>query len=153
MGLKGNRCFVLGGKNKASGFGITSGTVYLFDLVLENLELIQTMAPGPFSGLHLRNVDIHGGTWEQVLLEGGQWENVRIYPEIQVRNTTLGELRMHKVSFPEGSPWRGKEEIRLSPVYSASPFDWPEVHVPTPEELGLSRKLEELPAVSGAPQS
>jgi hypothetical protein len=86
------------------------------------------------------------------LMEGGQWENVRIYPEIKVGDTSLGEVRMHNVTFPEGNPWRGTEEIRITPVYSATPFDWPEVHVPTPEELGLIRELEELPSVTGGPR-
>jgi hypothetical protein len=37
---------------------------------------------------------------------------------------------------------RGEEKIAVTPTISAAPFEWPEIHAPTPEELGLKDTLK-----------
>ena len=86
--------------------------------------------------INMKNVQIRRGDWKHLILGGGQWENVQISPNVHVDNkkTTLGDVRVRNVTFPEGPPWKGGE---LTLVESDTPFDWPEIIIPTPEELGL----------------
>jgi hypothetical protein len=141
LGGKKSRGFVLGSKRPALWFGMMGGVLYIFDMRLEQLEFSSTLSIDPLVAVNLRNVTIHGGDWQDFAMKGGQCENVKIYPEVQVGNTNLGNVEMHNVTFPDGNPWRGKEAITINATTSAKPFAWPEVRVPTPEELGLKDTL------------
>ena len=87
--------------------------------------------------LNMKNVRINGGDWANSEVINGQWENVQIYPNVYVSDeTTLwGDIKVRNVTFPEGSPWKEGRGVTL--VESKTPFVWPEIKIPTPEELGL----------------
>lgn len=88
--------------------------------------------------LNFRDVSIQGGgAWHNLDMQGGQWENVSIEPAIAVSNTTIQNIKAYNLRFPKGDPWDRQGDFTFEYTESPSPFEWPEVHVPTPEELGL----------------
>jgi hypothetical protein len=57
----------------------------------------------------------------------------------------LENIETYNLRFPEGVPWvedhkRPQALANFKPVFIERdrPFEWPEVHVPTAEELGLT---------------
>jgi uncharacterized protein YjbI with pentapeptide repeats len=107
------------------------GSVSLYDV-----ELNRSRFAGAITTLNMKNVRIRGGAWATLRLGGGQWENVEIYPTVILSDTTFGDLRVRNVAFPDGNPWKGNgENLKIS----KTPFVWPEIKIPTPEELGLKK--------------
>jgi hypothetical protein len=115
---------------------ITSNTT------ITNLELSNPFIGKVFDeqvqSLNLRNVILRGADLTKLSLKSGQWENVWIYPPVKVSDTDFRNLKVHNLVFPEGEPWVDETNgTNLNFKESPTPFDWPEVHVPTPIELGL----------------
>lgn len=126
---------------------ISGGTCYLYDIILEKPTIVHFEGETGLQALNLRNVTIKGGKFWQGRIKSGQWENVKIYPEVNVENANIENIVGYNVTFPEGSPWRGKAK-NASMTVSKTPFEWPEIKVPTPEELGL---IWDWPEPTGAP--
>ncbi|SHN71490.1 hypothetical protein [Desulfovibrio litoralis] len=102
----------------------------------------------PISEASFKNVTIRGGDWKNLELLGGKWENVNIYPEINMDNASIDNVKAYNVNYPEGAPFRGTPTGKTTINVSKTPLDWPEIHVPTFEELGFNR---ELPEITGKP--
>ncbi|MDR1242648.1 MAG: pentapeptide repeat-containing protein [Deltaproteobacteria bacterium] len=118
--------------------GFNAGRVSAADITLQDPTMVnQAVDRKPPLRLNLRNVRIVGGFWHLLLIDGGQWENVAIEPSVRVDETTLKNIQAYNLEFPEGDPW--KKEGKFSPdiTRSEQPFDWPEVRVPTPADMGL----------------
>jgi hypothetical protein len=64
-----------------------------------------------------------------------------------LEDAELGEIETYNLTYPDGNPWVGDVKVKLTE--RDTPFDWPEIHVPTPEELGLVR---DFPIITGAPE-
>jgi hypothetical protein len=124
--------------------------VYLFrgKTTIINAELVNfSMSEVPVD-IDLKDVVIRGGKWWDLRMKGGgRWENVKIYPQITLENAVLGDIEAYNLTFPEGNPWVGNAKSNLKKV--DKPFDWPQIHVPTPQELGLVR---DFPVITGAPE-
>jgi hypothetical protein len=100
-----------------------------------------------FSGKHpersdLENVTFQGG----VMANSGDyrgysnitlWENVDLHPHIEITGSApqFGDLKVYNLTTPQGSPFNSA--VQLTVTESRQPFAWPEVHVPTLEEMGI----------------
>jgi hypothetical protein len=87
---------------------------------------------------NLRNVRILGGRWHDFNLKGGHWENVELYPPIEITGAPPqfgDDVIFYKVTAPQGGPF--KEGMSFIVSTTKQPFDWPEIHVPTLEEMGI----------------
>ena len=131
--------FIDGQNVKNARMMIFGGRVTIKNVDFESLGL--SIDEDPIGSLNLHNVTIRKGDWEEGTLRGGQWENVTIYPPVQVPDATIQNVKTRYLTFPQGSPWVDRNsatsiDIQDSPI----PFEWPEVHVPTPEELGIKPK-------------
>ncbi|SHN71517.1 pentapeptide repeat-containing protein [Desulfovibrio litoralis] len=144
-GDKDSHAFVLGSKTKAPWLSVRGGgAVDMYNMNIENFRLIDWASA---LEVNLRNVAIYGGDfgseskYYKLKMKGGKWENVQMYPEVNINeHTDLGELKTYNLTFPNGNPWRGTGQVKTIPV--KTPFDWPEIHVPTPTEMGLKDTLE-----------
>jgi uncharacterized protein YjbI with pentapeptide repeats len=118
---------------------------------LQNISLAQLRVAlgNRLKLMNLKDVIIRGGNWEYMRLSGGQWENVQIYPTVDITDATIENVEGYNVTFPEGNPWTGQIAGGTPIRISDTPFTWTEIKVPTPEELGLIR---EWPTITGAPR-
>ena len=128
--------FIDGQNVKNARMMIFGGRVTIKNVDFESLGL--SIDEDPIGSLNLHNVTIRKGDWEEGTLRGGQWENVTIYPPVQVPDATIQNVKTRYLTFPQGSPWVDRNsatsiDIQDSPI----PFEWPEIKVPTPEELGI----------------
>lgn len=135
FGGKGTKAYILGSPQTAY-LKVKGGEVTLYNISLQSPTFENRDRRHPVPALNMRNVEIHGGKWQGFTMGGGQWENVRIYPTVELGMTNLGMVRTRKLEFPKGNPWDGEAEGGMKE--SATPFEWPEVHVPTKEELGFT---------------
>jgi len=148
-GSPGKGVFYLLNENfEKAKLNLIDGTFFVQNMEIEN----GVLHPGQYDNIFrvdLQNVTISGNSnWKNLLLQsGGQWENVKIYPSVNVTNAKLGEIHTYNLTYPKGNPWVGSGSYAKM-VPSDKPFDWPEIHVPTEEELGLTR---EWPPITGAP--
>ena len=131
--------FIDGRNVKNACMAIFGGKITVRDVNFDWLRLSEKTAPS--EELNFHNVTIRKGDWRKVTLKSGQWENVTIYPPVQVPDATIQNVKTRYLTFPQGSPWVDRNsatsiDIQDSPI----PFEWPEVHVPTPEELGIKPK-------------
>jgi uncharacterized protein YjbI with pentapeptide repeats len=90
--------------------------------------------------INLRNVKILGGRWLDLNLKGGQWENVEIHGPIEIIEAApqFGDLKCYNVTFHPplpNSPFSAAIQFKFTK--SEQPFEWPEVHVPTLQEMGI----------------
>ncbi|MDR2387182.1 MAG: pentapeptide repeat-containing protein [Deltaproteobacteria bacterium] len=136
-GGPGLEIFIDGQGVKEARMNILSGQV-----TVKDLELIKPMIGKVFDyqvkTLNLKNVILRGPNFEELRLESGTWEKVEIYPPARVPDTVFVNLRVHQVTFPKGKPWveaTSKSSVNL--IESPTPFDWPEISVPTPKDLDL----------------
>jgi hypothetical protein len=135
------KIFIDGGDMNDADMVITSGQVTIRNLGLKNAWF--TSDENPTISLNLKDVTINGANFLDLELKNGQWENVKIYPSVKVQNTKIENLKVYNVTFPHGKPWvDASSETSIDLIESSKPFEWPEVHVPTPEELGLKIDLE-----------
>jgi len=120
--------------------------VYNMELVDSYSRQLNDSRP-PVTSMNLKDVTIRGGDWKKARVLNSQWENVQLYPPVDVTNANVGTIRVHNVIYPEGNPWVGSGSYAKI-VPSDTPFTWPEIHVPTKEELGMTEKM---PEVTGKP--
>lgn len=115
----------------------TGGQVTACNITLKTPILGQFGKTKPPLSLNLRNVRILGGNWSSLELESGNWENVTIEPPLRVKRVKLNKIQAYNLEFPKGDPWKKEGEFSLDITRVFKPFDWPEVRVPTPEDMGL----------------
>jgi uncharacterized protein YjbI with pentapeptide repeats len=105
---------------------------------ISNAELHKLHFMDDIDYINLRNVRILGGKWYNLNLKGGQWENVEIHAPIEIVGSAPqfgDDLKFYNVTYPQGSPFNSA--VQLNITESRQPFAWPEVHVPTLEEMGI----------------
>jgi uncharacterized protein YjbI with pentapeptide repeats len=140
-GSKTTNIYIVGNNQKNAQLNILGGNVTISNLDCINL-LVTKWVEG-VNSLNLFNVKIYGANFEDLILYGGQWENVEIYPPINVPNAKIENLNVYNVSFPKGRPWvESTPYTDIKITESPIPFVWPNIHVPTPEELGLDISLD-----------
>lgn len=78
---------------------------------------------------------MHGGDFSAIQLYIGKWNNLDLYPSIDVTNARIGTIQGYNVEYPKGNPWNnGEVEIE----YHHEPLEVEKPPVPTREELGLA---------------
>ncbi|MCL1916301.1 MAG: pentapeptide repeat-containing protein [Desulfovibrionaceae bacterium] len=92
----------------------SQGKISLLDLALQNPVF---RAQGSMlRELNLRRTRLEGADLAKLRLLAGQWEDVELLPEVRLsQDTRLGALKVRKIRFPQGSPWRGMENFTLPP--------------------------------------
>jgi hypothetical protein len=106
-----------------------------------NADLHKPCLMNDIDYINLRNVKILGGRWHDLNLKSGHWENVEIHAPIEITGSAPqfgDDLKFYKVSFhppPPTGPFNAPVSIRATEI--KQPFDWPEVHVPTLQEMGI----------------
>jgi hypothetical protein len=146
-GSENTYIYIIGNGHDTIQLYALGGNITLSDATLNKPYITPTF--DAVSSLNLRNVVIREGGWEDLVLKGGQWENVQIYPPVDITNATIENVIGYNVTFPEGNPWTGQPASNISMTMVNTPFQWEEVKVPTPEELGL---IWEMPVITGAPR-
>jgi hypothetical protein len=140
-GSKKTKTYIIGNNQKDTQLSIIGGNVTIYDLDFANL--LATKWREGVNSLNLFNVKIYGGDFKKLILYGGQWENVEIYPPVRVPNAKIENLNVYNVSFPKGRPWvESTPNTDIKITESSTPFQWPDIHVPTPDELGLDISLD-----------
>lgn len=146
---KNSKIYVFSDQRVEAPINFMGGTIYL-----RNANWVQGIM-GPLRYVkHINRIDLQnvnivgGGWWEDLHLLGGRWENVKIYPSIDITNAKLENVEGYNVTYPNGTPWTGKPAADTSIRIRNKPFDWPEIKVPTPKDLGLEWKL---PVITGKP--
>ena len=134
---EGSHAYVLAKDNKPTALRLFGG-----EITLKNFTLVDTIIGTnlgrmpPISALNLQNTTITGGSWKGKIL-GGKWEDVRITPTVLVNRADIQNVLTHRLEFPKGPPWQQKGDFVFNVKESNTPFEWPDIKVPTPEELGL----------------
>jgi hypothetical protein len=132
--LGGKRMFLIGNnQDTPMAINIVGGGAYIYDT-----DLDKPMFKNEVDFINLRNVKIMGGDFFNLILQEGQWENVVLLPTIEITGTKfeIGRLNFYNVTAPQGYPFQ--KEIKSKITYSEQPFDnWPEVKVPTLQEMGI----------------
>jgi hypothetical protein len=140
LAKKNGNVYMMAKDNTPTALRIFGGNVTVKDFTLVNTLIGTTLEKEPDIGsLNLQNVIVRGGEWEGKIL-GGKWENVRIEPSVVTNETYIRNIQAHRLEYPKGYPWQKRKKERafvLEVKESNTPFDWPEIHVPTYEELGL----------------
>jgi uncharacterized protein YjbI with pentapeptide repeats len=112
---------------------VCGGGANIYDIDLQGPTFM-----GDIEYLNLRNVRILGGEWYNLNLKGGHWENVEIHAPIEIAGAPPqfgDDLKFYSVTTPQGSPFN--TPVQFTVTESRQPFAWPEVHVPTLEEMGI----------------
>jgi hypothetical protein len=146
-GETNSRFFVVNRQMAKGKLNLLGGEFFIYNTEILNGVLHQTFDKPPYiTSFNIKNVIIReGGNWKDLILHRGQWENVQIYPPVNVENAKIEGVRAYNLTFPKGNPWTG--QIASGKITeSDAPFTWPEIHVPTPEELGL---VKEYPPITG----
>ncbi len=135
-----NTKFFLDGANaKNALINILGGTVLLRNVGVRKL-LVSSDAS--IDKLDLQNVTIYEGDFEDALVKGGQWENVTIYGPVKMPKGKLENIKVRAFQLPNGPPIAGATSETIVDIKeSSAPFEWPEIHVPTLDELGLKDPL------------
>jgi len=120
---------------------VDSGNIHIYDTEIDFLSMRQSRSNCSLANLDLQNVKIRGGgDWEYADIRHGKWENVEIYPPVDIGKGKFGEIIGHRVEFPQGTPWKNGE-LKITPSYEPLTFDKPPV--PTLEETGLAQFWKE----------
>jgi uncharacterized protein YjbI with pentapeptide repeats len=137
IGSQGVEIFIDGQGVKKAKMNILSGQVTIRDLELVSPK-IGKVFDYQVQSLNLKNVILRGPDFDGLHLKSGMWENVEIYPPARIPDTVFENLRVYNVTFPEGKPWvEATAKSKVTLIESPSPFDWPEITVPSPKDLGL----------------
>jgi uncharacterized protein YjbI with pentapeptide repeats len=141
--LDGQEVHVWGG-NEQAAVKILGGNVYLYDLeLMAPLFFSPGGTDGMIDSLNLRNVKIRWGYWSELKINSAIWENVEIYPSVEIEGTSpqINDFKVYNLTLPQGNPFTSESGSPASVAIQGQkydqPFAWPEVHVPTPAELGL----------------
>jgi uncharacterized protein YjbI with pentapeptide repeats len=105
---------------------------------ISNADVHKPTIMGDIDYINLRNVRILGGRWHNLNLKGGHWENVELYPDIEITGAPPqfgDDVKFCNVTTPQGSPFN--TPVQFTVTESRQPFAWPEVHVPTLQEMGI----------------
>jgi uncharacterized protein YjbI with pentapeptide repeats len=140
--IDGGEVHIFGGNAQAS-LGLLGGNVYIYDMELVNSIFNGAIGDSKLESVNLRNVKIRGGKWANLKIPIGIWENVEIYPVIKIESPVeISDLKVYNLTFPHGNPFVSgvnlSVNLNLQRQRYDQPFDWPEVHVPTAQELGLT---------------
>jgi len=120
--------------------GVDSGNVHIYNAEIDELDMRQQRFNKHMASLSLQNVKIGKGDWEFGDIRQGKWENVEIYPPVDLGKGKFGEIIGHRVEFPQGTPWKNGD-LKITPSYEPLTFDKPPV--PTLEETGLAQFWKE----------
>ena len=142
VGVKGgtpqDKIYITGTPGEHS-LRIFGGDVEVRGLKLIEPILSQSLTTGPIGALHMKDVSIQGGSWRDLALLGGRWENVRIEPSIVADKASIKNVQAYRLEYPKGNPFifREDKQLELDIKTVDKPFEWPEIVAPTPEEHGL----------------
>lgn len=125
-----------GGETIPQRVVLGTGNIYIFDATIENMSSRQKRFNTALPNLNLQNVDIKSGKFEYAHWLNAKWENVRVFPPIEVGEATFGPILGYKVEFPKGTPWVDGT-INITTVHE--PLKIPRPPVPTLEETGLAQ--------------
>jgi hypothetical protein len=139
--------YILGSRNPIP-INFSSGNIYIYEAdLLGPIWSRWADDKDPPPTINLRNVRFFGGKMRNIHINGGQWENVDIYPKVVISGSknVLENIETYNLRFPEGDPWvedpkhpQALADFKPMFIERDQPFQWPEIHVPTAEELGLT---------------
>jgi hypothetical protein len=118
-GDKNTFIYIIGNWSTVIPYYALGGNVTITDSAIKNPYF--TPDDDIFS-LNLRNVTIRGGEWIKSKVLGGQWENVKIYPPVDITDAVIKNVRGYNVTFPEGSPWTGESSGQAEMIVSNRSF-------------------------------
>jgi len=149
QGSDKSRIYVLSDKRAVAPINFVNGNIFLRNLDWVHPVMVPWEGQEYIKRVDLQNVAIRdGGLWEKLHLLSGQWENVQIYPAIDIADAKIENVEGYNVTFPEGVPWIGTPASNTSIRMRNKPFDWPEIKVPTLKDLGMEW---EWPVITGKP--
>ena len=119
---------------------VNSGNIHIYGAEIDELSMRQQPRHNHLANLDLQNVKIGKGNWKLADIRHGKWENVEIYPPVDLTKAKFGEIIGHRVEFPRGTPWKNGE-LKITNSYELLTFDKPPV--PTLEETGLAQFWKE----------
>lgn len=142
VNLTGKEVHVFGDNQQVSSLRVhRADHVYLYDMELKDLSLTDTI-----NSLNLHNVKITSGCWDTLKINNGNWENVEFSPDLKIliKNGTpqINGIKAYNLILPDTIKFYGDgeefkpENINIQRV--DKPFEWPNVHVPSAQELGLT---------------
>jgi hypothetical protein len=135
---KEGKVFLDGRGVKNACLNILSGHIYITDLECINLNVLEFADDLIPQSLDLSNVVIRGSDFGPLNLQSSRWQNVTIYPPVNMEEVNIKNLQVYNVSFPEGSPWTEiSPDNHINITQSPTPFNFPEIKVPSPESLGI----------------
>ena len=134
-GVRNGNAYIYGGGKKVPLMAAGGGNLHIYDCDIGELKLFDE-PDKEFETLNMKNVTIRKGYWPRTLPLKGNWENVAIYPEIEMRKGSEHPFLGYNVTFPEGPPWRG---ATVNITESAKPLEFAKPPVPTLEQLGLAQ--------------
>ena len=119
---------------------VQAGNVHIYDTEIDDLALRHLSFETNATSLNLENVKIKHADWESADVRGGRWQNVEIYPPVDLKTARFDNILGHNVRFPQGTPWvNGVLNIAESPT----PLKFDRPPVPTLEETGLAQFWKE----------
>lgn len=143
-----NDIYILGEspRQKNVNLDLSGGRMHVFDAEIQSFG-IRGGDNAPPVELNLKNVVIDGGPWKgeyprvdlkAAILAGGKWEDVSVFPQVNVEGAQIRALTVHNLRFPGGDPWVNAGENAFSAMeVSGTPLDISRPRVPTLEELGI----------------
>jgi hypothetical protein len=139
--------FIFGDKDINYINSTGNGILHIQDAILDNFTTVSSREYVALNTLNLLNIALHNADFAATNIMYGQWENVKIYPPAKISELNAENIHVYNVSFPEGNPWRGTP-TRFAFNVQSKPFDWPEIKIPTLEDLGVNW---DWPEPTGAP--
>jgi hypothetical protein len=119
-------------KTKIPGETILSvGNYYIENIEFDNFWFYER----EIQNLNLNHVMIRQGDWEEGHVKQGKWQNVQIYPPVNLNRAKIGKITGYQVEYPQGTPWVNGS-LQITPSSKPLQFDRPKV--PTLEETGLA---------------
>jgi len=120
--------------------GVDGGNIHIYGAKIGGLYMGHQNFGTHMASLNLQNVKIGQGKWKLADVRHGKWENVEIYPPVDLNGAKFGEIIGHRVEFPRGTPWKNGE---LKITNSSEPLTFDKPPVPTLEETGLAQFWKE----------
>ena len=129
--------YVIAKNDEPTALRLFGGDITLKNFTLTNTIIGSSLESTPdINALNLQNVIIRGGEWDGKIL-GGKWENVRIEPSVSIGKPEIRNIQAYRLEFPKASPWSKYDVFEFDVTESPTPFEWPEIKAPTPEDIGL----------------
>jgi uncharacterized protein YjbI with pentapeptide repeats len=134
----GGHAYVLGSAGEPCHLGFFTGNVTIQNIMLKQPLFWLGNKENPNTIINMKNVTLQGGVFTGLRVKGGMWENVSIEPTVLINDASITNVKAYRLEFTKGEPWRKEGSFTFDVQTCYQPFEWEEIHVPTPEEMGLT---------------